>query len=386
MHPNTVDVVIVGAGMAGAIAAFVLGKAGIRVVLIDSAESQAPVFKAEKIEPDQATLLRALGVMDIVLPECRRIHRIACGQNGRIWGYLEIEQYGCSYHDLVNAVRRNLPDSVKVIISRATTLHISPDIQEVSLADGEVVKGRLLVLASGAQTRLQDQLPIQRTVVSAKHSLHMGFDLGPARTFARSAESLSYREKWSVGAIDFITLFPIHNTLRVNLFTYWNVRDPIVQEIRQHGLEPLLAFMPQLPKVAGGLQLSSRVDCMPVDLYRTEHAVNPGVVLLGDAFQSVCPATGSGLSKVLVDVQTLLRHVPQWLQTDGMNSNKIHQFYADASKQATDKRSLQIALERRQLCLDPSFGWQLRRWKRYFPRWVAGITSALSIWDGFEIG
>lgn len=373
--PQVADVVIVGAGMAGALAAFVLGKAGIHTVLIDSAEKQAPVFKAEKIEPDQAELLRTLGAMNLLLPECRRIHRIACGQSGRVWKYIDIEQYGCAYHDIVNAVRRNLPDSVKVVIDRVTTLRTSLDLQEVGFADGKVVKGRLLVLASGALTRLLEQIPAQRHMVSSKHSLHFGFDLGPARSFVGGAESLSYREGLSISPIDFITMFPIHDTLRVNLFTYWDVRESVVRDIRQQGIGPLLASMPHLEKITGALQLSSKIECMAVELYHTEDASIPGVVLLGDAFQSVCPSTGTGLSKVLVDVQTLLRYVPKWLQTAGMDAAKIREFYTDEHKQRTDEGSLQAALYRRNLCMDLSVSWQLRRWKKYLPRWVTGVTS-----------
>jgi 2-polyprenyl-6-methoxyphenol hydroxylase-like FAD-dependent oxidoreductase len=262
-----------------------------------------------------------------------------------------------------------------VHLGRATTLRTSSDIQEVGFSDGSVASGRLLVLASGTQTRLQDQIPVQRRMVSPKHSLHLGFDLGPARSFAGHAESLSYREESANNAIDFITLFPIHNTLRANVFTYWDARDPMVRNIRQKGLEPLLTSLPHLARVAGAFHLSSKVECMAIDLYRTEQAVIPGVILLGDVFQSVCPSTGTGLSKVLVDVQTLLHLVPKWLQTAGMNSSKIHEFYSDERKQRTDEDSLHAALYRRNLCTDHSMGWRLRRWKKYFPRWLAGVAS-----------
>jgi 2-polyprenyl-6-methoxyphenol hydroxylase-like FAD-dependent oxidoreductase len=60
------DVLIVGAGLAGAAAAAVLGRLGLRVALVDPRLVSPPVFKAEKIEPDQADLLRCLGLMEQV--------------------------------------------------------------------------------------------------------------------------------------------------------------------------------------------------------------------------------------------------------------------------------------------------------------------------------
>ena len=49
-----------------------------------------------------------------------------------------------------------------------------------------------------------------------------------------------------------------------------------------------------------------------------------GLVLLGDAFQSVCPTTGTGLSKVLTDVDVFCHDcVPDWLATSGMGIEKL---------------------------------------------------------------
>ena len=56
---NMSDVVIIGGGIAGATAAAVLARQGIRVVLVDRWETYPECFKAEKIESDQAILLRS---------------------------------------------------------------------------------------------------------------------------------------------------------------------------------------------------------------------------------------------------------------------------------------------------------------------------------------
>lgn len=68
------DVVIVGAGLAGASAATVLARKGVRVMLIDSRQTYPACFKAEKIEPDQAELFRKFGLIDRGTSALRKSH------------------------------------------------------------------------------------------------------------------------------------------------------------------------------------------------------------------------------------------------------------------------------------------------------------------------
>lgn len=369
------DVIIAGAGMAGAAAACALAERGIRTVLIDPAATQPPVFRAEKIEPDQAAMLRELHLMDAILPECRRIHRIACAHNGRIWQYRETDEYGCFYHDMVNAVRRGLPESVLVCLARVTGLKIGAELQEAALSDGTVVQGRLLVLSTGAGGKLVEQLNLERRTVSAHHSVTLGFDLKPAGLFPGGADSLTYREKPQRSGIDYLTLFPVKNVLRANLFAYWDAKDPRFQDVRTRGLDAVQHFMPRLSKLTGPLEQISKVEAMPIHLYRTENPARPGLLLLGDVYQSVCPTTGTGLTKVLVDVQTMADLVPAWLATPGMSADKTAQFYACERKIRSDDQSLHYALYSRSLCYDHSLKWRLRRWKKYLPRWIASLRG-----------
>src|SRR5436190_966509 len=103
------DIIVVGAGLAGATAAFVLGHQGRRVMLVDPWPSCPPVFKAEKIEPQQAQQLRKFGLLEHVLPHAGRVRELRVGYNGHLFRITPIEQYGISYSDMVNAVRAHLP-------------------------------------------------------------------------------------------------------------------------------------------------------------------------------------------------------------------------------------------------------------------------------------
>ena len=61
--------------------------------------------------------------------------------------------------------------------------------------------------------------------------------------------------------------------------------------------------------------------------------------MIGEAYQSVSPATGTGLSKCLTDIHVLLRHLAMWRQHDCVPGSAIDAFYQDPEKVAADDRS-----------------------------------------------
>ncbi len=46
------------------------------------------------------------------------------------------EQYGIFYQDMVNAIRRQIPDSVDIRVDRARALQLGPETQVVQLDSG----------------------------------------------------------------------------------------------------------------------------------------------------------------------------------------------------------------------------------------------------------
>ena len=91
-----------------------------------------------------------------------------------------------------------------------------------------------------------------------------------------------------------------------------------------------------------------------------------GIVLVGDAFATSCPAAGTGVRRVLVDVERLCNvHIPQWLATPGMGAAKIASFYADEIKVANDVYCVTKAFQLRSLSTDTSLPWVAQRWARF---------------------
>jgi 2-polyprenyl-6-methoxyphenol hydroxylase-like FAD-dependent oxidoreductase len=369
-HP-LYDCAIIGAGLAGSAAAAVLGRQGLRVSLIDPRRNCRPTFKAEKIEPNQADAFRRLGLAAGVLPLAARIHTILEAHDGRVLRTVPIEQYGLDYSGIVNAVRAQVPGDVTQHLARASHIEPGPDTQTITLDTGATISARLVSLAAGVSGQLQRQLGIERKDIRKRHSVSVGFDIARTDGTSFDFDALTYWADSLDGGLDFITMFRVPGRMRVNIFGYPDRDD---QSMHQLAIQPrpvLDRVVPRLSRLVGDWAATSKVQSQAIDLYRAEPPRVDGVVLIGDALQSVCPATGTGLTKVLTDVEVLSHALPQWLATPGMSASKIAPFYTDDRKLTADRESLANAEYRRRFSTDASWRWNLHRRRTYLEmRWL----------------
>jgi hypothetical protein len=102
----------------------------------------------------------------------------------------------------------------------------------------------------------------------------------------------------------------------------------------------------------------------PCDLYLNTGYLKPGSGLVGDAFETTCPV--SGTDKVFTDVERLCNvHIPAWLSTDGMAKDKIAAFYDDPVKTACDEWSIAKAFSFRAVSIDSGLRWKMQRSLRF---------------------
>ncbi len=154
--------------------------------------------------------------------------------------------------------------------------------------------------------------------------------------------------------------------MRGNLFTYRTMDDPWLSEMRHAPEKTLRALMPELEQMIGPFSIEKPIQIRPVDLYVSRGHFQPGLVLVGDAFATSCPASGNGVRKVITDVERLCNvYIPQWLATPGMDTEKIAAFYADPVKCACDRSSLNKALTLNAYSTDAAPIWRARRNARF---------------------
>jgi 2-polyprenyl-6-methoxyphenol hydroxylase-like FAD-dependent oxidoreductase len=370
------DIVIVGGGLAGSTAAAMLGRAGFSALLIDPHEVYPPDFRLEKLDESQIALLDKIGLADPVYRAAAQVNELWIARFGHIVQKRRILQYGILYHDLVNTLRREIGGSAKFLCAKVRTIATSPERQTVALTGGEEVAARLVVLANGLNIGLRHTLGIDREVVSACHSISLGFDVKPVGRPAFAFQALTCFPRRAQERMAYLTMFPLGRATRVNLFGYRQMSDPWLRQMRNAPRETLLATIPAMRKFLGEFDVTSDVKIRPVDLYVTSGHRQPGIVLLGDAFATSCPAAGTGANKVFCDVERLCNaHLPQWLASAGMGAEKVAAFYDDPIKRATDAFSESKAHFLRSLSTDTGLAWSARRWGRFIAQLGIGALG-----------
>jgi 2-polyprenyl-6-methoxyphenol hydroxylase-like FAD-dependent oxidoreductase len=373
------DIAIIGGGLAGSTAAAMLGRAHISAVLIDPHTIYPSDFRCEKLDATQVQLLRKTGLDEAIFAAATLDEEISVARFGRLIETKPLRQYGLLYDTLVNTMRAQIPSSVEVLSGKATAIATSAERQIVTLSNGDSISARLVVLSNGLNIGLRHNLGMTREVLSECHSITVGFNLEPVGKPRFDFRALTYFPERAADSMAYLTLFPIQSTMRANLFVYREMTDPWLKQVRTAPEQALLAIMPALRKVIGDFAVIGDVKIRPVDLCVTNGHQQPGVVLIGDAFATSCPAAGTGTSKVLTDVERLCSiHIPRWLATDGMGQEKIAAFYNDPLKTACDAASLDKAFYLRSLSIETGLAWEARRWARFLTRSCIGAWRRIS--------
>lgn len=373
------DVVIVGGGLAGSTAAAMLARKGIGVAMVDPHRVYPPDFRCEKIDGVQAGILRKTGLADTVLRAATADSDAWVAHFGRVVDRRRGDQYGIFYGDLVNAIRREIPASASVVHGKVETVVTSAWRQTVRLSSGENLSARLLIMANGLNASLRQSIGLDRQIISACHSVTIGFNVVPVAGQAFPFSSLSYYGERAEDRVAYLTLFPIGETMRANFMVYRDIHDPWLESFRERPREILLSVLRNLDRMTGGFEVTGHIKIRPADLYETQGYMRPGMVLVGDAFSTSCPAAGTGTGKVFTDVQRLCNaYVPHWLETEGMGVDKIAAFYADPEKRAYDAHARDKAFALKELSVGRSLSTGAKRRARFCYRLGAGLLRRVA--------
>lgn len=378
---DVLDVVVIGAGLAGTSASLALALAGRKVALVDPHAVYPSEFRAEKLDTGHMAVFAELGLGPAVEAVLTPMDDAWIYRFGKLFARERQREYGFAYDGLVNGLRAALPSSVDFRIGKVAEVAAGPDLQRVVLTDGTVFTARLIVVATGLGNKVRASLGIKRVETSKGHSLSLGFTFRqPARAFP--FDTLTFYGDTLSDRVAYLTTFPIGDRMRANFFVYRTVADDWTKDFRRRPQEMLCELLPSIADICDGFALDGPVDVRQIDLMVTEGYRRDGVVLLGDAFCTTCPAPGVGIRRVMTDVKQLCsHHLPDWLVTPGMGADKIARFYDDPVKQAVDARGIALSYYARSIVVDSGPIWVARRLRNNAVRrvlsWAGGAGHGL---------
>jgi len=110
---------------------------------------------------EQVARLRKTGLAEAILPQATHDGENWIARYGRLLDKAPSQQFGIAYDALVNAIRRQIPDDVERIYSKAIAVSTRNDRQKIVLADNEMISARQVVIANGLNVGLRKMLGIE---------------------------------------------------------------------------------------------------------------------------------------------------------------------------------------------------------------------------------
>jgi 2-polyprenyl-6-methoxyphenol hydroxylase-like FAD-dependent oxidoreductase len=346
------EAIVVGAGFAGALVALLLARQGRSTLVIDPHAVHPGDFRCEKLSLDQAQLIAELGVGEAF--------GLAPGGDPQT-----LTQRGFSYDEMVNGLRALWPADLTPITGKVVAIAPSPHRTMVTLADGRAFAAKLVVLATGLGERLRADLGLTRRHLSPSHSVSVGLTLAMSDARRQALIGLVQPGERLGDGVGYASFFPFGSEVRLNLFLYDAPTDERVARFRTDPLGELVRALPSLAEKLEGARPVGPVQIRVTDLYAVERPARDGVVLVGDARRTSCPASGTGVTRILHDAKLLTgNHMPVWFAGSRFDATAIGAFYADPALTALDRQLHRRSLNGRQAATSRSVYWRLRRLAR----------------------
>lgn len=316
LSDSVYDVVIAGAGVAGASLAWYLGKRGINVAVIERDFSEPEKIIGELLQPGGVMKLQELGYTDILNGfDAQQIDGYALFNNGSHFSIPYPEMNGCRltgrgfrYGKFISKLRSSLREIPSVTLIEGSVYELLESksggavtgVKYLSKEENKekIVRAPLTVVCDGGFSKFREALNESQKQVK-------GFMLG---LLLKNCE-LPYPNHGHVflgGTSPFLS-YPVSSTETRVLIDFPGEQPPKKNEQLSHYLNKIVyRQMPEKMRFAFLNAIhEDKFKAMPNMLIASKPVRKQGVALLGDSLNMRHPLTGGGMTVALTDVQLL---------------------------------------------------------------------------------
>ena len=306
------DVVIVGAGVAGLVAAIEMSAAGLQVALVESREFQASKpgqhLRVSAINVVSERILRHLDCWETLPADALSPFREIAVRDAEGSGNVEF-----SYRDIGRAYLGHIVANealVKTLLDRARALPsftllcpaqlealiISDESLKLKLADDVSLTTSLLVGADGAQSWVRQALNMPFSESAYDHTAVVA----TVKT-SRPHQSIARQRFRQSGPIAFL---PLHDAHQCSIV--WST-SPEEAKALMHSDQETLAkkIAATIDNELGKITVLDKPVAFPLTMRHVSHYVHPRVALIGDAAHTIHPLAGQGMNLSILDAACL---------------------------------------------------------------------------------
>jgi 2-octaprenyl-6-methoxyphenol hydroxylase len=322
--PFDADVIIAGAGMAGATAALALASGGLKVIIIDPQPfdaQTAPTFdgRASAIAYSSFRQWLQIGAGEALVPHAQRIEQIlvtdaqapgaAKGRGMRSFLRFDSAEiadssdgeplgYMLENRHIRAAVGEAVLANANITVlapERLEKVEVEPGRARVTLGNGKVITAPLVVGAEGRTSPVRQQSGIGV----------IGWDypqVGVVATVAMEQDHEGVAHEYFLPAGPFAIL-PLTGKRASLVWTESRARGQALASARTEIVEAHLSR--RFGEFLGTVRLDGPKFVYPLSLQLSERMCSPRIALLGDAAHAVHPIAGQGLNLGLKDAAAL---------------------------------------------------------------------------------
>ncbi|MDY7231125.1 FAD-dependent monooxygenase [Hyalangium rubrum] len=324
------DVAIVGAGAAGCLLATLLGRRGLRVLLLERGKSP-PSNGADFLKPRGFKVLDRHGLAEPLLGRgALRRNRIRYYHDGlpiidhdysehTDLGHYLIVPYSTTMSVLLEAMGRL--DTVQLRVeSPVAELRLSGEhVDELILGGGQRVRAGIVVGADGARSIVRESMHLPDQPRQYDQEVYM-MTLPLATSVAELNRLYISSRRWMV------YMYPVTQSL-MRISISLPSKDRAIFEGPASGLiESIRTFVTQSDDALASITDLSGFIRLPTASMNASRYFRGNVVLLGDAAHLAHPVTGQGMSLTFEDAEALSSSLSQYFEGRASLEHALHRY------------------------------------------------------------